>query len=402
MNKLKIVLPLLLLVVGGVAAALLVGARDPVVTEVAPTPVPLVRVLEVEPRDHTVVVTAQGSVLPPKEATLAAQVAGEIVAVGKDFVAGGLFRRGQMLVRLEARDYELAVETAKAEVAQVDLELARERAEARLATEEWRDLGTGGEPDPLVLRIPQIARLEASRRAAEARVARAQLDLERTVVRAPFEGRIRAVHVGRGQFVAPGTGLATIHSTDYAEVRLPVVDDELAFLDLALNAGVGNPEVELAAEFAGRSSSWRGRIVRSEGELDPRTRMINLIARVEDPYGRSRSNVDRVPMPIGLFVDAAIRGRTLTAVVTVPRSALRREPRGEGHHVLVVDDEERLRFRPVSVLRIAGDEAIVDDGLVAGERVVISNLEIVVDGMAVRVADEAVPRPGVPRPEVRG
>lgn len=394
MNKLKIAVPVLILVVGGVAAALLIRARDPVSTEPAPPPAPLVRVTTVQPTAHTIVVAAQGTVVPQTEAILAAQVAGELMTVSDDLVAGGFFRRGQVLAQLDRRDYALAVETAKAEIARVDLQLVQERAEARLAAEEWQDLGSGGEPDPLVLRAPQIAQLEAAGRAAEAQVARAELDLERTTVRAPYDGRVRSVQIGRGQFVSPGAPLATIHPTAYAEVRLPVLDSDLAFLDFALDGtpagGVRAPAVELTAAFGGRPSHWSGRIVRSEGELDPRTRMINLIARVDDPYARKPAARDRPPLPVGLFVDAAITGRSLPAAFVLPRSALRLAPRGDARHVLVVDDQDRLRLRAVSVLRLAGDQAIIDSGLVAGERVVVSDLDVVTDGMAVRsVEDEA-------------
>lgn len=387
MNKLKIVLPILIVALGGMAAALLVNSRDPVETRPAPPTAPLVSVLSVETSDQSLVVTAQGSVLPPTEATLGAQVAGEVVATAETFVAGGFFRRGDVLVRLDRRDYELAIESAKSEVAQVELQLAQERAEARLAADEWAELGSGGEPDPLVVRIPQIARLEAAKRAAEARVKRAELDLERTVVRAPYEGRVRRVDVGRGQFVSPGTPLATIHPTEHAEVRLPVIDQQLAFLDLDLarryRYGKG-PKVTLAANFAGRIERWPATIVRTEGELDPRTRMIHLIARVDDPYSRTPAHAGRAPLPVGLFVDAEIEGRRVEQVFLLPRSAVRLEPRGERYQVLVVEGDDRLRIRPVSVLRLAEDRALLDGGLEDGDRIITSSLEVVVDGMRVR------------------
>jgi len=402
MNKLKIILPIVILAFAAGSAALMVRSRQQVET-VRPEPsITLVRTITVEIIDHPIRITTQGTVLPHTEATLAAQVAGEIIGTDRDFVTGGFFSRGDVLVRLDPRDHELAVERARSEVAQVDLRWVQEQAEARVAREEWQALGDGGDPDPLVIRQPQLAQLEAARIAAQANVRQAELALERTTIRAPYAGRIRAVHVGRGQYVTPGTPLATVHPVDYAEVRLPLPDSELAFLDIDLGAGNDGrlqgaparaaPRVTLRSRFAGQQRSWTGRIVRSEGELDPRTRMIHLVARVDDPYGRTpdrpRSGAERTaPLPIGLFVNAEIAGIVAQGVALLPRSVLRQQPRSEQFEVLIVDADERLRLRPVSVLRAEGDRVLIDQGLQAGERVVVSSLDVVVDGMPVRTVE---------------
>ncbi len=384
----KRVLPIALLLAGILAAMALVRARPPVVTAVPEVIVPLVRVVSVREQPVSMDVTALGTVLPRTETTVAAQVAAEVTAISPSFEVGGFFEQHEILVSLDQRDYQLAIERAGALVAQNQLRLTREQAEARVAAEEWHDLGQG-EADPLALREPQMAEARALLAAAEAELGQARLDLERTRIRAPFTGRIREKMVDVGQYLTPGYEVATIHAIDYAEVRLPVPDQQLAFLDLPLTYRDGSPPVRgpeaiLSARFTGRRYSWRGRIVRTEGELDSRRRMIHLVARVEDPYGRG-GELGRPPLAVGLFVEARIAGRTADRALVLPRSALRGEDQ-----VLVVDGEQRLRFRTVELLRIQDEHAIVGGGLETGEQVCISPLDEVVDGMRVRTVEAEV------------
>ncbi|MFN2427820.1 MAG: efflux RND transporter periplasmic adaptor subunit, partial [Candidatus Binatia bacterium] len=212
-------------------------------------------------------------------------------------------------------------------------------------------------------------------------------ELERTAVRAPFDGRVRTEDVDVGQFVSRGEILARIYSTDVAEIRLPLDDGDLAFLDLSMawrdaNEDRPGPVVVVHADFAGHRWQWKGRIVRTEGQIDPATHVIHAVASVEDPYGRGE-NPARPPLAAGLFVEADITGRTAVGVVSLPRAAMRGDSR-----VLVVDGEDRLRSRKVKVLRREAERVIVSEGLAAGERVCISPLEVAVDGMRVRVAEE--------------
>ena len=212
-----------------------------------------------------------------------------------------------------------------------------------------------------------------------------------------YAGRVRSEQVDEGQFASRGVALAKLYAVDYAEVRLPLPDRDLAYLDLmlarrtrasdALSESSG-PAVVLRAEFAGKQHAWTGRIVRTEGELDPKSRMVQVVARVEDPYGAAAGD-DRPPLAVGLFVEAEIEGRVVEGVFVLPSSALRHGRSQEGgHRVLVVDADSRLRFREVDVLRKEHGRVIVGGGLVAGERVCISSLRAVTDGMRVRVAED--------------
>lgn len=388
-RKTKLILPVLVLIAAAGATFALVRARPEVATAPPVRSSPLVRVVTVVPGVLRLDVVAQGSVLPRTETTLVGQVPGTVVTTSPRFAVGGMVRRGELLVALDPRDHELAKERAQAQIAQAELRLVQERAEAELAADEWRQLGEG-EASPLVLRQPQVAQAEAMLAAARADLAKAELDLERSRIRAPFDGRIHAKHVELGQLVTPGTAVATLHAIDYAEVRLPVPDEELAFLDLppeTVGGGeAGGPDVALRGRFAGREQQWPARIVRSEGELDPRSRMLALVARVDDPYGRG----GRPPLPVGLFVTATIAGREVADVVALPRAALRTDTPpalAGGDAVLVVDEESRVHFRAVDVLRREAERAIVASGLVAGDRVVVSPLDVVVEGMTVRTVE---------------
>ncbi len=388
MNFKKAIIPIVIIALSALATRALVRSRPESETQDVEPLAPLVRVTEVARQDLAFDVHAQGTVLPRTETTLIAQVAGEVIRVAPSFETGGFFSRGEVLVELDPRDYQVAVRRARAQVAQAQLQVVQQEAEAQVAIEEWQELGEG-EPTALVARQPQVAQARAGLEAAQAELEKAELDLERTRIKAPFDGRVRAKRVDRGQFLTPGGPLATIHATGYAEVRLPVPDDQLAYLDLPFAyrsaTRATGPEVTLQARFGRSLHRWKGRIVRTEGELDSRSRMLNLVARVEEPYEPASDDPDRPPLAVGLFVEAQIEGRPAEGVVALPRSALR--PDGDDFQVLVVDADSRLRFRDVVVLRLEGERAILDEGLADGETVCVSPLDIVTDGMKVRTAE---------------
>ncbi|MDJ0867465.1 MAG: efflux RND transporter periplasmic adaptor subunit [Myxococcota bacterium] len=400
--------PLALLSVGAAGVALLVATRPEPAVRPPETAAPLVRVVEVAPEPVRFVVHAQGTVMPRTESELVSQVAGEVVWVSPALVSGGFFETGDPLLRLDTADYEADLETARAEIARARSEHARARKELR----RQRRLAAGSVASEARIddaeNAFQVA--EAALRAAGSRLARAERDLDRTELRAPYAGRVRQERVDVGQFVSRGTSLATLYAIDYAEVRLPVPDRELRYVDIPIRyrgdaplpdeiEGPPGPEAQVAplpavrlrAEFAGREHVWQGRVVRTEGEIDSRTRMVNVVARVEDPYAHGADR-ERPPLAVGLFVTAEILGRELPAAVVLPRSALRESL--DGVHVLVVETADagaetaRLVSRPVEVLRTERERVVIGSGLAAGERVCVSALRGVVDGMQVRVVAE--------------
>ena len=382
---LMIVLPLAVLGLGVFATVAMIEARAEPETKPVEIPPLLVRVITVEPETLSLKVRAEGTVAPRTESQLVPEVAGRVVEVSPSLAAGGFFEEGEALLKIEAREYDLAVIRANAAIAQAKLRLATERQEAEVARKEWRALGQG-EPNPLVVREPQIAEALAALASAEAALEQAKFDLERTVVRAPYAGRVRSKQVDVGQFVQRGAPVATLYSVDLAEVKLPIPDAELEFVNLPLAyrgaaESARGPAVTLTARFAGREHKWRGRIVRTEGEIDPATRMVHAIAQVEDPYAPGR-DARRPPLAVGMFVEAEIDGRRVSNIVRLPRTALRGDSR-----VLVVDSTNRLYYREVDIFRLDRDRALVRGGLEPGDRVCVSNIEAAVNGMKVRISE---------------
>lgn len=385
-RRLKFILPIVILAVGFLVTFAMLKSRAPVKTRPPSEYAPLVRVLTAEATSHRFTVRTQGTVAPRTETSLVPEVSGRIIDVSPSFASGGFFEKGDVLLSIDARDYELAVITARSQVAQAKVRLETEEAQARVAREEWKELGNGQE-SPLATRELQVQEARAALQAAQAALERAERNLERTRIRAPFAGRIRKENADIGQYVTAGVPIATIYAVDYVEVRLPIPDGDLAFLDLPIdyrgNPSIAEgPEVHLYADFAGQRHMWTGRIVRVEGEIDPVSRMVHVVAQVNDPYGKEKMK-DRPPLAVGIFVEAEILGYEVEGALVVPRAALRRDNR-----MLIVDEESRLRFRDVEVLRADREFAVIGDGIIPGERICISPLEAVTDGMKVRMANE--------------
>ena len=380
---LRIGLPILVLALGALGAVAMYRSKPKAERRQVETVLPLVRVQRVEPVDLQLSVSSQGTVSPRTESTLVPEVAGQVVWVWPSFASGGFFEAGEPLLRIDPFDFQQAIVQAHSALAQADLRLAQEQAEAEVAGREWSDLGDGA-PSSLTLRKPQLAQAEAALAAANAALERAQRNLDRTEIRAPYAGRVRRKDVDVGQYVAPGTPLAIVYAVDFAEIRLPLPDEDLAFVDLPLvyrdddESNIG-PEVMLRASFAGREHEWKGRIVRTEGEIDTRSRMVHAVALVADPYGRGE-DPDRPPLAAGMFVNATILGRVVEGVSVVPRSAVRGEDR-----VLVVDGDDGLRLRTVDVVRRTAEQVVVGSGLEEGDRICLSPLAAITDGMRVRI-----------------
>ncbi|WP_036767015.1 efflux RND transporter periplasmic adaptor subunit [Parvularcula oceani] len=350
----------------------------------AETQAPAVFVEDAEFEPVALKVYTQGEVEPRREIQLTSQISGVITEVSDSFADGGVFEAGEVLVRLEDADYELAKTRAEAQVAQASQALAIEQAEAALARQDYEELAGGeGTPSGLTLREPQLARAEAEFESAKANLRDAELALERTTIEAPFAGRVRSIGADVGQFVSPGTQLGQVFSTAAVEIRLPLTDADLARLDLPLAFTGEGPRVNLSTSVAGALREWEGRIVRVDAAVDPTTRLISAIARVDDPYGANAD--DGFPLAVGLFVDAVIEGPALDRALVLPRLAVQ-----DDGTVYVVDEENRLRRREVTVAARTPEGVIVTAGVEPDERVVVSRLPTAV-GNVVRPlsADEA-------------
>ncbi|MEK9534787.1 MAG: efflux RND transporter periplasmic adaptor subunit [Halieaceae bacterium] len=376
-------LPLFVLLAGFLAAAALIVSGPKIEPQPSRNIAPLVRIVEANPGKHRFVVTTQGTVSPRTESDLVPEVDGRVITMSPALVSGGFFTKGDVLLEIDPLDYEVALEQARANLARAESDLNNENKN-HVRQMDLIDRGAISDAE-IDNSENRVAIAEAVLREATARLARAERDLSRTRVIAPYNGRVRSERVDLGQFVRRGEAIGTLYAVDYAEVRLPIPNIDLGFLDLPLNVA-GNEltnivPVKLRTEFAGVQQSWDGRIVRTEGELDPATRMVQVVASVANPYDQASN---RAPLAVGLFVEAEILGREVDNVSVLPRSALR-----EDNRVLLVDNNDQLVFREVRVLRRADDKVYIGSGLSRGDRICISPLQSSTEGMQVRVEGQS-------------
>ncbi len=357
----------------GVLLIGLMGAARPRVKPQAPviTP-PSVFYVTAEPAAVTLDVYAQGEVRPRTDITLTSQVAGRIVSTAPAFVDGGAFNEGDLLVKIEDADYRVGVTGARSRLAQAAQNLKREQAEADLARKDYEDLGAKGDPSELTLRLPQLAQARAAYDSARADLESAELNLERTTIKAPFKGRVRTRLVGQGQYVGPGAQLGRIFSTDAAEIRLTLTDNDLSKLGLPFgfveSAESPGPQVLLTGSLANVEHQWKGRIARTEGAIDPATRQIAVVAVVDDPYGAGAA-ADGTPLAIGLFVDARIVGKSFEGAYVIPRSALYGRDT-----VYVIAAGDVLEKRTIDIASAERERIVISGGLKTGDRIVTSPL----------------------------
>jgi len=379
---LHILITVALLAFGAVGFKALSEKKQALKRQRPPVSLPGVRAVRAVAARGAVLVRGEGTVAPLREVTVVPQVGGEVIHVAPSLVNGGEFEKGDLLIRIDPADYRLAVTLARAKVEDAESKLQTLQAESSAALEEWRvhrrdKGGRGAAPPPLLVKEPQLQAARAQLEAQKAELERAALNLKRTEIRAPFNGRVRRESVDRGQVVNTGQTLATLYSTDAAEITVPFEPKDLAWFDVpGFTNGNGNGgEAVVRGNAAGEEKIWRGRVLRSEGQIDEATRMVGVVVGVEEPYA------SRPPLAVGMFVHVEIRGDPLPDAVLIPRAALR-----QGDTAWVVE-EGRLRFRDLDVARIQGEEVLVTSGIRAGELVVVTALKAVTDDMAVRVVE---------------
>ncbi|HEX9853243.1 MAG TPA: HlyD family efflux transporter periplasmic adaptor subunit, partial [Woeseiaceae bacterium] len=237
----------------------------------------------------------------------------------------------------------------------------------------------------------ELAAADAALATANAELVRARRNLERTRIRLPYEGMVRSKEADLGQFVNVGTRLGVTFATDLAEVRLPLTDADLAFVDLPdtreiaqTGGSLSGPHALLTAVLRGQLQSWDSIVVRSEGVVDEKNRVTYAVAQIADPYARHARDTRAVPLPVGTFVSARIAGVTADNVIRVPRLALRGADR-----LMFIDEESRLQLRTVDVLRTDADYAYLSGGAKSGERIIVTAIDAPINGMKVRTGDPA-------------
>ena len=365
------------------------GAFVMVQTRAAPTQmereIPVLLVDAIEARREPVIfrVNTQGAVTPRTESILVSEVSGQIVEVASNYVSGGFFRKGELLLKIDPRNYQSALKSAQANVARVQTQVAKENALANFALDDWKTLqdlnASTGPISDLALRKPQLAEAIAELTSAEAALEKAQEDLNRTSIRAPYDGMVQEKRADVGQYVNTGSQLALIFATDYAEIRLPITQRELTLIDLPSAGDSSSPlPVTLTSEAGAARHTWEGLVVRSEGVFDSASRVLYAVAQVEDPYNQNGGIGE--PLRIGTFVTASIQGRFGGALFTIPRHALQR-----GETLWVIDEQQKIYPRDVEIVSTDEEYAYIDAGLTDGARYTITPVAQPLPGMPVRV-----------------
>lgn len=363
----------ILLIVGLLVGAAVVAV---VMTSMRPEPPknereildPLVEVLALENMTARFEIESQGTVRPRTETTLSAEVSGSIVRMSPKFVAGGVFEANEILLRIDPTNYQVALEQAKALVSQRTIEFEGAR---KLQSQGYRAQS-------------ELASATAALAAAKAEQVRAEKNLQRSEIRLPYEGIVRSKDTDLGEFVGIGTPLGVVFATGYAEVRLPLTDRDLAYIELPSAAATmdgghaDGPNVVLSATQKGRRVEWPARIVRTEGVVDEKSRVTYVVAEIADPY---QLHGDGIPIPVGTFVSAKIEGATAENVIRIPRSLVR------GTDELVfVNDANKLDIRNVDIVHTDSEYAYLGSGAAPGDRVVTTVLESAINGLKVRTA----------------
>ncbi|MEX2333008.1 MAG: efflux RND transporter periplasmic adaptor subunit [Pseudohongiella sp.] len=374
-------LPLLIVAIGSaITTAMIMLRPEPPSTPTAERVVP-VQTLTVTSADMNINVSSQGTVQPRTQTSIVAEVSGRVMSVSDKLVSGGFFSAGDVMLTIDPADYEVAVDQARANLLTAQAQLAQEQAQADQAAREWDLSGRPRENAPiLALRTPFLREAEARVLYSESELRRAQRQLDRTTVRAPYDALVREKSADIGQYLGTGAQIAEIFATDYAEIRLPLNDADMRWLTLPAPGQLAPADatrVTLHTTVAGKKHHWQAEIVRTEGVVDSTSRMHYAVARVNDPYGM-QDMTEAPPLPAGSFVNADIEGNRVPGVFDIPLEALR-----NGNQVLVMDAEQRLRQRQVNVIRSDADRVYVNEGLNNNDQVIISPVPIPIEGMRV-------------------
>ena len=375
-RKKQIIVPIIILIIGILTFVGFSSMKKPPEekAKVDNTPIVAVEAITVEPM--TLQVDSYGVVKPKYETELVAQISGEIVELDEVFVRGGFVKKDQLLARIDPSDYEAALLDADANLASSMASLEQERAKGKVAEREWKRI-TNASPTELSLRKPQLAQELARLKSAEAAVLRAKRNLERTFIKAPYDAMVDARSIGLGSFVGTGSRLGKLLSTDLAEVRLPVADNQLQFL---IDDGE-NANVSLHGVFAGKKMLWNAKIARGEGVIDNQSRMSYLVAEIKDPYNL-KDQTDIAPLRYGSYVNAKIMGIEIKQASSIPRHLV------NNGKVAILDNESKLHYSTINIVRQDGRNVIVSNGVDNGDQLIVSALDYPVDGMKLALIDD--------------
>ena len=391
MKLIRRFLPILVIAFSVLIAVLILNNKPEAKRKVSQKKILTVETIKLEAKPFPIVIHTQGTVEPRTTTTLIPRVSGEVTKVSPTFRPGGFFEQGDTLLTIDPTDYSLAIKSAQATVAEALFTYKEEQAQADQAAENWKRLGRTTQASDLVLRKPQLARAKAIVDSANAQLQKAQLDLKRTKIKAPYAGRILEQFVDIGQYVAPGNELVKIFAIDYVEIRLPITEKQRSMLNLPrpyrgepIKAYQG-PEATIHAAIAGKNYTWTGHVVRTEGSMDRETRQVFVIVQIENPYQRHADN--RPPLEIGQFVKADIKGVVLNSAYALPRSAVQ-----SNNIIMIVDKNSRLQRRNIEVIWEAQDHLIIQNGLTEDEQICITYIPFAANNTEVIISPKSLPQ----------
>ena len=385
----QLLLVVVIVIVGVLIAVVFIKFKKPVQRQEQIVLAPLVKVERLDRRDIRMIIRGYGTVNPRLQVEIVPQVSGKVVWVNPQFKAGGFIRRGELILKIDPRDYELSLRQANAAVAEAQVMLDLEKAEAKIAKEEWQRLHPGKEPDsPLVFREPQIRQRQARLESADAGLATANLNLERTQLSLPVDAVIMNERIDLGQYVMIGQSTGAAYGIESMEIEVPLEDKELAWFAIpdnmvSISTAEGSNKGAIArvsANFAGEEKCWLGYVVRTTGQVDKTSRLISIVVEVSDPFKDSGSTPPLLP---GMFVEVSIEGNILKNAIAVPRDAMHNR-----NEVWVANDGQ-LYVQPLDIVRADRDFAYASSGLDDGDMIIVSSLDMVIEQMEVRIQTES-------------
>jgi len=353
----------------------LLGQVQPDPVEEAPAPDVIVEILT--PKDYQIQISSNGTTTPLTQTVLTAEVGGEVIYRSKKFSEGSSVIKGEILAKIDDTDLQLQYKNALLQLANAEVQYSLQLAEAEVAKEAWEKIGDGVASD-LTLKKPQLKQAEALLEVAKAQVSSAKNKLNKTEIVAPYAGRIQSVNIDLGTTIIPGQPVGAMYTSSEIEITLAVKDNDLQFLSIPMDGRKLNPSeqasVVIESFYKGKTQSWEGKLERVDGVIDPITRMINLIAVFKNDF----IETDKPNLPIGLFVEAKIDGITLKNIFEIPINSISKD-----NEVYIVDKDNQLELRKLTVLKKYSEFVIIKDGLKAGERIVTSKLSTASSGIKV-------------------
>lgn len=344
-----------------------------------------VTVQALQPQQYQVMIDSFGTVKPRTQSILVAQASGQIIDSSEQFREGGFFEKDDVLLQLDDRDHRAEVKSAQANLLTAQQGFQEEQARSRQAIVDWQRLGNGEQASDLVLREPQLAAAKAQVLSAQAQLEKANLNLERTKITAPYAGRVLSRNVDLGQVVSNNTQLATIYAIDSVEIRLPIKNKDLPFIDLpeqfrdGMSSASGSA-VEFSSNLVG-VQKWQGQVARTEGAIDENAQQLYVVAQINDPYKATTQN--QYPIKIGQYIKAQISGKLVADVLVIPNSAIY-----QGTYVYIVE-QGVLQRKNIRLAWQNATQAIIAEGLKSGDKLVLTPLGQVSSGTGVKVIGEA-------------